>query len=358
MANWGSIQSATRVQEKNIAVVIPYPKLLTNHANIATGAANITLTSAITAGSTANCVAAFDTDGFARIVGTVRANQTATLKVYQGLGADGLYNELFSVSVASGVTEGTGQRFNIPVLGDSAKITITNDAGANITSMAFEAFLITVDPGQEFDLAAVVDTELAAAIAAADNMTNPTTAQVIAHMMVYDGATWDRAPGTSASGTKVQPATGGAGVSDTTTQRVAFATDANTIQVSQTTPGTTNGVTLVPSTAAAANLLTSGTAAQVSNRVVKATAGTLFLAIGYNNNAATRYLQVFNAAALPADGTVPNLPPISVATGQNWSLNLGEYGYAFTTGIVIANSTTAATLTIASADQFINATYI
>ncbi len=37
-----------------------------------------------------------------------------------------------------------------------------------------------------------VDTELGAAIAAADNMANPTAPQVLAHEMVWDGATWDR----------------------------------------------------------------------------------------------------------------------------------------------------------------------
>lgn len=44
------------------------------------------------------------------------------------------------------------------------------------------------------------DTELPAAAALADNTANPTVPAVGAFNMVYDGSTWDRAPGTSADG--------------------------------------------------------------------------------------------------------------------------------------------------------------
>lgn len=43
--------------------------------------------------------------------------------------------------------------------------------------------------------AAVVDTEMPAAVAAADNMGNPTAPQVLAHLMAFDGTTWDRVRG-------------------------------------------------------------------------------------------------------------------------------------------------------------------
>lgn len=74
-----------------------------------------------------------------------------------------------------------------------------------------------------------VDTELPVAAALADNTANPTVPGVGSFCMVWDGATWDRMPGTSAAGTKVQPATGGAGAVDATTSRVAIATDANAV---------------------------------------------------------------------------------------------------------------------------------
>lgn len=48
--------------------------------------------------------------------------------------------------------------------------------------------------------AIAVDTELAPAILAADNMANPTVPQVLSNLMLFDGATWDRAPGDAATG--------------------------------------------------------------------------------------------------------------------------------------------------------------
>lgn len=70
-----------------------------------------------------------------------------------------------------------------------------------------------------------IDSELPAAAAAADNTANPTAPAVVSFGMVWDGATWDRMPGTSAAGTKVQPATGGAGAVDATTARTTLASD-------------------------------------------------------------------------------------------------------------------------------------
>lgn len=59
----------------------------------------------------------------------------------------------------------------------------------------------------------VVDTELPAAAALADNTANPTAPAVGAFLMCWDGATWDRCPGTSAGGQYIQgPAADGAAV--------------------------------------------------------------------------------------------------------------------------------------------------
>lgn len=48
-----------------------------------------------------------------------------------------------------------------------------------------------------------VDTELPAAAAAADNTANPTAPAVLSFGMLWDSATWDRAPGTAADGALV-----------------------------------------------------------------------------------------------------------------------------------------------------------
>lgn len=54
-----------------------------------------------------------------------------------------------------------------------------------------------------FKNSTVVDSEFPAATAASDNYANPTTTDVKSFGMVWDGATWDRMPGTSADGVTV-----------------------------------------------------------------------------------------------------------------------------------------------------------
>lgn len=92
------------------------------------------------------------------------------------------------------------------------------------------------------------------------------------------------------------------------------------------------------------------TAATATNLVLytgKGGAGTTLTVIFTNTNAATRYLQIFDAAALPADATVPKAS-IAVATGQTYVLNVP---WSCTTGIVLCNSTTALTKTLGAADS-------
>lgn len=93
-----------------------------------------------------------------------------------------------------------------------------------------------------------------------------------------------------------------------------------------------------------------------ASHVVKATAGSLFTAGMFNNNGATRYLQGFQAAALPANGAVPVFS-IPVATGATEFQLFGDLGLTFSTGIVLANSSTATTLTIGGADALFTASY-
>lgn len=105
---------------------------------------------------------------------------------------------------------------------------------ADITAWTAGTITITAVAGQggvvmnHTSVAAVVgaiDTELPTAAALADNASNPTAPAVGAFGMVWDGATWDRLPGTSTAGAKVQPATGGAGAVDATTSRTTLASD-------------------------------------------------------------------------------------------------------------------------------------
>lgn len=94
----------------------------------------------------------------------------------------------------------------------------------------------------------------------------------------------------------------------------------------------------------------------VASLVVKANAGNLIKVKGWNNQAGTRYIQVFDATALPANGTIP-LITHQVSGTSNFEFDCGEFGRPFTTGIVIATSTTATTLTVAAANILVDAQY-
>ena len=97
-------------------------------------------------------------------------------------------------------------------------------------------------------------------------------------------------------------------------------------------------------------------AALATNLVIKASAGTLYKITGYNNNAAARFLQFFNATSLPADGTAPAIV-LSIPATSSFDFDWGVYGRRFTTGITACFSTTVATKTIAAADMWLNASY-
>ena len=106
----------------------------------------------------------------------------------------------------------------------------------------------------------------------------------------------------------------------------------------------------------ATDLLTYSSAALEASRVVKATPGAVASAVMFNNNGATRYLQLHNAAALPANGAVPFMV-IPVPTATSVALPITFSRVPLSVGIVVALSTTAATLTIGAADGLFTVTY-
>lgn len=83
----------------------------------------------------------------------------------------------------------------------------------------------------------VVDTELPAAAALTDNTANPTVPAVAAFGMVYDGATWDRAPGNSADGALVN--LGANNDVTVTAQATNFGKTLTRVPVAQGAAGTT-----------------------------------------------------------------------------------------------------------------------
>lgn len=84
---------------------------------------------------------------------------------------------------------------------------------------------------------------------------------------------------------------------------------------------------------------------------------TLYQVIGSNEGAAKRWIQVFDAAADPANGAIPKFS-VPVEAGRSFSLELGARGRSFPTGIRWAVSTTAMPLTLDAGGVFlVNAEY-
>lgn len=105
-----------------------------------------------------------------------------------------------------------------------------------------------------------------------------------------------------------------------------------------------------------AYVINSTSTAKETGRVVKAGPGRVYGVSYYNDNAATRYLQFFDATSAPADTAVP-LITVPVAAGASTYINFGRYGRLFETGIYVCNSTTDVTKTLGSADGLFDVQY-
>jgi hypothetical protein len=107
--------------------------------------------------------------------------------------------------------------------------------------------------------------------------------------------------------------------------------------------------------------LNSTSATFETNRIVKKVGGKLYGASVFNQNAAARFVLIFDSPALPANGVAALATyPIAANAAGTGALGLyfGSVGRAFEQGIVIALSTTAGTLTIAGADMWCDAQYV
>jgi len=93
-------------------------------------------------------------------------------------------------------------------------------------------------------------------------------------------------------------------------------------------------------------------AALEASHVLKASAGSLVSLRGYNSGGA-QFIQLHNAAALPANGAIP-LVVMAVPATSNFEIPL-PVPLVFATGIVVCNSSTAPTKTIGGADCFFTA---
>lgn len=120
----------------------------------------------------------------------------------------------------------------------------------------------------------------------------------------------------------------------------------------------TVGYVLAAATSSSTNLPTRAVSTALeASRVVKASAGTLYRITGYNSKTSAQFIQVFNNSSLPADGAGTLIFTFRVAASSNFSLDFGTLGEAFSVGIVVCNSSTAASKTIGSADCFFTIGY-
>lgn len=97
-------------------------------------------------------------------------------------------------------------------------------------------------------------------------------------------------------------------------------------------------------------------AAYAASKVIKNAAGTLRSVSGYNSKAAPQFIQLHDAAALPADTAVPAVI-LFVGAQSNFSFDFGLSGRSFANGIVVCNSSTGPTKTIGAADCWFDGQY-
>ncbi len=95
----------------------------------------------------------------------------------------------------------------------------------------------------------------------------------------------------------------------------------------------------------------------LASGVIRPAPTRLYLLFGFNNKASPQYLQVFNALTVPAEASVPALPPIYVGATSAFYYDLGEIGCFFDVGLTWCNSSTFATKTVGSADCWVHALY-
>lgn len=105
---------------------------------------------------------------------------------------------------------------------------------------------------------------------------------------------------------------------------------------------------LTPSASATYAITPYVSSALEASAVVKASAGNLYGGT-VTANIAGLYFQVFNAAALPIDGTVPTLS-FPLQSNIPFLLDTGKFANHFSSGIVVCISTTQFTKTIGGAN--------
>lgn len=99
------------------------------------------------------------------------------------------------------------------------------------------------------------------------------------------------------------------------------------------------------------------TSALVASRIVNGTAApaVLHTLSVFNTAGGTRFVQLFDASAVPADTAVPLCSfELATVTGKHFTWPQGRL---FTVGIVVVSSSTGGTKTISAAELLVDVTY-
>lgn len=240
------------------------------------------------------------------------------------------------------------------------------------TSLASIASLLTTQAGYLDGIEALIGTTNGK-----DFATQTTLAAVLAKLNASIAATqsgtWTVQPGNTANTTAwkvdgsavTQPASIADGSHATFGAKAdakSIATDATAVsamsvwkQISASVQAIATSIagTITTNLSAATN---ASTTAYATNLVIKASAGTLYGLSGYNSKATGQFIQLHDAASLPADTAVPKIV-IYVQPSSPFSIDFGARGRAFGAGMVICNSSTGPTKTVGSADIWVDAQY-
>ena len=100
-----------------------------------------------------------------------------------------------------------------------------------------------------------------------------------------------------------------------------------------------------------------GSRALVASVVIYPRPCRLFGFQGFSNKGAAQFVQLFDLASVPADGAVPD-EIVNVSASSNYSFSFGAVGRWMYRGVVLCNSSTAATKTLGSADTWFSAQYL
>ena len=234
-----------------------------------------------------------------------------------------------------------------------------------------------VDPGGNLKVNCIAGCSAASATGAdnTDGVAAVSTGlgTTVGYGYVWNGASWDRQAGSAANGTMVNVAKIGGGTlalgqaSMAASLPVAIASNQGNVPVAaapgsniigkvgidQTTPGTSNGVSITAALPTGSNVIgavnpaaaTSGgasiTSTQVANNttavVIKASAGTVYGVEAFNNSATIAYIKLYNATSATCGLGTPawrGMIPAN-ASGAGFISPAGAVGDAYATGITM-----------------------